>query len=282
MRATEFVQKAGVLLRDSKKLFHFSRYSTLRFITGYGIAKIPHGGRVLTSSFSEYLSVYGLMPNKGELAMIQKLVGSATEAFDVGANLGVWTVLMSKANPRARVHSFEPNPVTWSLLERNVRQNQCVNVSLNRAAVSDTTRQVAFQVPAKVSIFGRVAPSQKGVDEEGRFSNSSSFLVPAVRLCEYCAIQSIEEIDFLKVDVEGHELAALKGLNHLFTQRRVKAIYIETIKENHDRMGTRFSELLEFIYECGYDFYTLSNSGDPEVAVAIDQIEAGNYLCLPR
>jgi hypothetical protein len=137
-------------------------------------------------------------------------------------------------------------------------------------------------VPAKVSIFGRVAPAQKGIDEEGRFSKSNVFLVPAVRLCEYCADHSVEEIDFLKIDIEGHELAALKGLSHLLSQRRVKAIYIETIKENHDRMGTRFSELLEFIHDCGYDFYSLSTNGDPEAAVAIDQINAHNHLCLPR
>jgi FkbM family methyltransferase len=278
----EFVQKAGVLIRDPKKLFHFCRYSSLRLFRGHGIAKIPHGGRILTSSFSEYLSVYGLMPSRGELAMIQKLLAPAKEAFDLGANLGVWTVLMSKANRRARVHSFEPNPATWSLLEKNIRWNKCLNVALNRAAVSDTTRQLAFQVPAKVSIFGRVAPAQKGIDEEGRFSKSNVFLVPAIRLCEYCADHSVEEIDFLKIDIEGHELAALKGLSHLLSQRRVKAIYIETIKENHDRMGTRFSELLEFIHDCGYDFYSLSTNGDPEAAVAIDQINAHNHLCLPR
>jgi len=214
--------------------------------------------------------------------MIQKLLAPAKEAFDVGANLGVWTVLMSKANPRARVHSFEPNPTTWSFLEKNISRNKCLNVSLNRAAVSDSTRQLDFQVPGKASIFGRVAPAQKGVDKEGRFSNSNVFPVPAVRLCDYCTAHLVEQIDFLKLDVEGHELAALKGLDHLFRQRRVKAMYIETIKENHDRMGTRFSELLEFIDDCGYDFYTLANGGDPAAAVAIDQIKEGNYLCLPR
>jgi FkbM family methyltransferase len=278
----EFVQKAGVLIRDPKKLIRFCRYSSLRFVHGYGVAKIPDGGRILTSSFSEYLSIYGLMPSRGEFAMIQKFLAPAKEAFDLGANLGVWTVLMSKANPRARVHSFEPNPATWSLLEKNINWNKCLNVSLNRAAVSDTARQLAFQVPARASIFGRVVPAEKGVDEEGRFSNSNMFLVPAVRLSEYCATHLIEEIDFLKIDVEGHELAALKGLSHLFSQRRVKAIYIETIKENHDRMGTRLSELLEFIHDCGYDFYSLSKSGDPAAAVAIDQISAHNHLCLPR
>jgi FkbM family methyltransferase len=222
------------------------------------------------------------MPSTGELAMIQKLLAPAKEVFDLGANLGVWTVLMSKANPHARVHSFEPNPATWFWLQKNISRNKCLNVSLNRAAVSDSTRQLAFQVPARASIFGRVAPAEEGIDDEGRFSNPNVFLVPAVRLSEYCATHLVEEIDLLKIDVEGHELAALKGLNHLFSQRRVKAVYIETIKENHDRMGRRFSELLEFIHDCGYRFYTLSESGDPATSVPIDQIEAHNHLCLPR
>ena len=214
--------------------------------------------------------------------MVQKLLASAKQAFDVGANLGVWTVLMSKANPQARVHAFEPNPATWPLLEKNISWNRCLNVSLNRAAVSDTTRQVAFQVPTKASIFGRIVPAQGGVDEEGRFSNSDMFLVPAVRLSEYCATHLIEEIDFLKIDIEGHELAALKGLGDLFSQRRVKSIYIETIRENHDRMGTQFFELLKFIHDCGYKFYRLSTSGDPAAAVAIDEMNSHNHLCLPR
>ena len=84
----EFFQKEGVLLRDPKKLFHFCQYSSLRFISGYGIARIPHGGRILTSSFSEYLSVYGLMPSKQELAIDSKPPRSSKEAFDLGANLG--------------------------------------------------------------------------------------------------------------------------------------------------------------------------------------------------
>jgi FkbM family methyltransferase len=276
-----FIEKVGVLLRDPKKLLHFCQYSSARFIFGNGIAKIPQGGRIRTSSFSEYLSVYGLMPNEGELVMIRKFLAQATEVFDLGANVGVWTVLMNKANPQARVHSFEPNPNTYALLERNIKQNNCSNVLLNLAAVSNTAGQLNFQVPKNASIFGRVAPMVEGSDKEGRFSNADSFMVPSVRLNEYCNAHLINEIDFLKIDVEGHELAALSGMEPLLSQHRVKAIYIETIKENHDRMGTRFSELLGFINDCGYQFYTLSKDGDPESPVGIDQIKAHNHLCLP-
>ena len=221
------------------------------------------------------------MPNEGELAMIRKFMANAKEVFDLGANVGVWTVLMNRANPQARVHSFEPNPATHALLERNIKQNDCSNVRLNLAAVSDTAGQLNFQVPPNASIFGRVAPVAKGTDVEGRFSNANSFVVPSVRLNEYCKAQSITKIDFLKIDIEGHELAALRGIESFLSQQRIKAIYIETIKANHDRMGTRFSDLLGFISDCGYRFYTLSKAGEPGTPVAIDQIKAHNHLCLP-
>ena len=144
------------------------------------------------------------------------------------------------------------------------------------AAVSDTVGQLSFKYPENASIFGHVAPKAEGYDDGGRYSNANSFLVRSVRISEYCKGNSIKEIDFLKI-----ELAALRGMEPLLSERRVKAIYIETIKEAHDRMGTRFSELLSFISDCGYQFYIPSKNGEPESPVAIDQIKAHNHFFLP-
>lgn len=271
-----FIQKVAVLLKDPHKLFHYCGYSVSR-----GVAKIPWGGQICTSSFSEYLSVYGLIPDHRELKMIQKYLPSAKGVFDVGSNVGVWTVLMNKANPGAKIHSFEPNPETYRLLEKNAQRNGCSHVVLNRSAVSDSAGEISFQVPENASIFGRVTPKTGGQDEEGRFSSARSFSVPTIRLAEYCRTNSINEIDFLKVDVEGYELAALMGLEPLLSQRKVKALYVETMKENHDRMGASFSGLLKFISDCGYRFYTLSEDGNPGSAVSLDQVKAHNHLCLP-
>lgn len=277
----KFQEKIGVLFRQPQKIIQYCQYTGSRLFHGDGIAKIPHGGQICTSSFSEYLSVYGLMPTVNEIAMIQKYLAHATEVFDLGANVGAWTVLMNTVNPQARVHSFEPNQNTYGLLEKNIKKNNCRNVLLNLAAVSDTEGQLTFQVPLNASIYGRVAPMVEGSDSEGRFANANSFQVPSIRLGKYCQEIGIDEIDFLKIDVEGHELAALKGLEPLVSQRKVKAIYMETIKENHDRMGTRFSELLDFISDCGYRFHTISENGSLESVVSIDQIKAHNHLCLP-
>ena len=172
--------------------------------------------------------------------MFEKYVTDAKEVFDLGANVGAWTVFMSKANPRARIHSFEPNPVTFALLEKNARQNNCTKAVLNRAAVSNAAGNLKFQIPKNASIFCRVEPEVAAHDEQNRYADVISVVVPAVKLSDYCKTYSIAEIDFMKVDVEGHELAALRGLEAFLSERRVKAMYIETSKLNHDAMGHRF------------------------------------------
>jgi hypothetical protein len=77
-----FTEKVGVLLRDPRKAIQFCQYSSTRLFYGHGIAKIPFGAKVRTSSFSEYLSVYGLMPDERELAMIRKFLTHAKEVHN--------------------------------------------------------------------------------------------------------------------------------------------------------------------------------------------------------
>jgi FkbM family methyltransferase len=276
-----FIEKALSVLRDPKRLLQYGRYCSSRLLLGNGAVKIPQNVRIYTSSFSEYLSVLGLMPGESELGMFQRFIPQAKVVFDLGANVGAWTVLMSKANPQARVHSFEPNPEAFAFLKKNVQKNDCANVVLNCAAVSDAAGHLRFQIPENASIFCRVEPEAGGRDDDGRYTTVHSVLVPSVRLGDYCEANSIHQIDFMKIDVEGYELAALRGLEPLLSEHRVKAIYIETCKANHDRMGTRFFELLEFIRDCGYNFHTLSRNGGPESLVPIAHLKAHNHLCLP-
>ena len=132
-----FFRKALVLLRFPSRWHHFVRYLATKLLVGNGVARIPQKGRIRTSSFSEYLAVYNLLPSRGEQNLMRKRLAYAHNVFDVGANVGVWTVLMSKFNPSARIHSFEPNSATFKLLEVNVRGNNCENVALINAAASD-------------------------------------------------------------------------------------------------------------------------------------------------
>jgi FkbM family methyltransferase len=276
-----FFRKALVLFRSPGKWHHYLRYLTTKLLVGNGVARIPQGGRIRTSSFSEYLAVYGLLPHRGEQNLIRKRLAYARNVFDVGANVGVWTVLMSKFNPSARIHSFEPNIAIFNLLEVNVKENSCGNVALINAAVSDQEGTVLFEVPMSASIFGRIVPTEQPIDDDGRFLNARASQILCLRLADYCRKAGVAEIDFMKIDVEGHELAALRGLQPFLSERRVRSLYVETIEANHTRAGSSFSAFVRFINECGYELWTINEQGDPDIPVQLNAIKDHNHLCLP-
>jgi FkbM family methyltransferase len=248
---------------------------------GNGVARIPERGRIHTSTFSEYLAVYGLLPGRGEQNLMRKRLKNAHNVFDVGANVGVWTVLMSKFNPSARIHSFEPNSATFNLLEVNVKENSCTNVRLINAAASDREGTSLFQVPPSASILGRILPTEQPIDDDGRFLNAKTSPVLCLCLADYCRQAGVSEIDFMKMDIEGHELAALRGLQPLLSEQRVRSLYIEAIEANHTRAGSSFSAFVRFVVDCGYEFWTINEHGEPNSPVQLNAIKDDNYLCLP-
>ena len=276
-----FFRKAFVLLRFPGKWHHFVRYVATKLLVGHGVARIPQRATIRTSRFSEYLAVYGLLPNRGEQNLMRKRLAYARNVFDVGANVGVWTVLMSKFNPSALIHSFEPNSAAFALLEVNVKENSCGNVTLINAAASDRGGTTLFQVPPSASIFGRILPTEQTIDDDARFLNAKASQVLRLRLADYCRQAGVPEIDFMKIDIEGHELAALRGLEPLLSERRVRSLYLETIEANHTRAGSSFSAFVKFVNGCGYELWTINEQGEPDSPVQLNGIKAHNHLCLP-
>jgi hypothetical protein len=85
----------------------------------------------------------------------------------------------------------------------------------------------------------------------------------------------------MKMDVEGHELAALRGLEPLLSERRVRSLYVEAIEANHTRAGSSFSAFVRFVSDCGYEFWVINEHGEPDSPVLLNAIKDDNYLCLP-
>ena len=116
---------------------------------------------------------------------------------------------------------------------------------------------------------------------DDRFLNAPVSQVLRLRLADYCREAGVAEIDFMKIDVEGHELAALRGLQPLLSERRVRSMYVETIEANHTRAGSSLSALVQFVNDCGYELWTINEQGEPNSLVHLNAIKAHNHLCLP-
>lgn len=133
---------------------------------------------------------------------LERIVASCPRygtAVDVGAWYGPWTYWLSQRVER--VVAFEPNPDVADVLERTVRSN----VRIVRAAASADAGTATLTLPAGgKGTEGRA--SLEGLDDSDR-----TVAVPTMRVDDL----DVENVVFLKVDVEGHEFAALSGAEKL-------------------------------------------------------------------
>ena len=120
--------------------------------------------------------------------------------IDGGAHIGVLTVLMAKLCPAGRVYAFEPSPDTRANLVANIAANGAGNVTVETTALYDRDGEVAFDPSLTQPGGAHLATASTG-----------TATVPATRLDTWAAAAGIERLDFVKLDVEGTELAVLAG-----------------------------------------------------------------------
>ena len=150
----------------------------------------------LTSYFEIYLQkVYEREP--GFLAQPGDIV------FDVGANIGVYSIRQAKQG--AIVYAFEPNPDAFSRLKQNIPLNSLENVTLTPKAVHCDSSKVTFFMNPRSTVAGKVA----GAEEQ--LNKLHCVDIEAVSLDEFAKTIKCPSISILKIDTEGHELEVLEG-----------------------------------------------------------------------
>jgi FkbM family methyltransferase len=189
-----------------------------------------------------------------ELDLVDSLVRPSESAVDVGANHGMWTLALSgRAGVGGRVFAFEPVPFTFGTLSAVVRRNRLGNVTLVNKGCSDQTGRVEFTVPMQRSgssddLQAHLATRQPvGSSENGNGTRIS---------CEMTtldtALDGVEDISLLKLDIEGAELLALRGAAKLLERER-PAIVCEVDAGFLEGFEQEPADLVEFLARWDYE-----------------------------
>ena len=164
--------------------------------------------------------------------------------FDLGANVGFCSFGMLPTNPECHYHLFEANPRMIELLKHSIMHHKDYIIKLNHACVTDKKGTTKFCITDRQSGQSHVATSEeKGIP------------ITNLKLDDYCHKNDIRQVDFAKIDLEGHEHKALLGWQNCLQQKTVKAIYIETIPENQNRYQLSTNETLIYLESFGYKMY---------------------------
>jgi FkbM family methyltransferase len=137
-------------------------------------------------------------------------------ALDIGANIGFMTAYFG--SKWKKVTSFEPTPSTFDCLKKNCSRS---NIVLKNLALSDLEGELLFAVGGKSEINQIIS------DKKYLKKHWSSIIVPAASLDSL----NLQEVDVIKIDVEGHELSVIKGAEKTIKQSR-PLIIIEISFEN--------------------------------------------------
>jgi len=182
---------------------------------------------------------------------IWRLLDAGERAIDVGANIGYMTSIMAaRVGVNGVVSAFEPYPVAFSRLERNVdrwnRSRQMGHTDALEAAVSCCEQIGALRLPdASINNDGHAALVRNRDDR--------TIAVKLLTLDGQVADQM--QVGLLKVDVEGHELEVLTGARSLLERRGIRDI----IFEEHRNYPTPVTDFLDqrgcSIYELGMTFW---------------------------
>jgi FkbM family methyltransferase len=157
--------------------------------------------------------------------------GGKNIMLDVGANIGLFSLDRCLRDIHLGVYCFEPHPETFSLLRINVELNKLSErIHVCHCAVSDHAGVAQI-------IAGRQSNMAKTIESPAQ-SAPGAVEVPCWTLDAFCAQNKIKPT-FLKVDVEGHEVAVLKGA------RQILKDIDEIILEYHsERLAAACKQLL--------------------------------------
>ncbi len=164
--------------------------------------------------------------------------------FDLGANVGFCSFGLASDKPGAQFHLFEASPQMINLLNKSIDLHQAYSFRLTQSCLSDREGHTRFHLTTEQSGQSHVATS----GEEG-------IKVVNLLLDNYCQDHAIVQIDFAKIDLEGHEVPALKGWRRSLGKHDAKALYIEIIPENQARYGYQTNAPLVFLESLGYRLF---------------------------
>jgi FkbM family methyltransferase len=212
--------------------------------------------------------LYNYIIDWEEFNLIAKLVEPHDVVFDVGANIGVYTVWMSQfINQSGRIHAFEPDAENFQKLENHI--------SLNQITDRTTTNRIALAEAAIDLFFTTMLDGENHISNR---QNNNNVKITAQSLDQYAKISPVDFIKYLKIDVEGFELSVLKGAANLLKNKKILVIQLE-INKTLINSNTTVEELLNYLLQYGYQLCGYRTKENRVYPITFSQ-ERENYFAI--
>lgn len=171
---------------------------------------------------------------------------------DCGANIGMATLYLKWRFPNATIHSFEPDPSAFGMLERNTKTNNLQNVFLYNNAAMAEEGELDFYTAAshKASLMMSTVASR--MDEQKI----------TVKGIDFADFLNKTRPTLLKIDIEGAEKKVFPKLKETGAFNHLQQIIME-YHHMIDRSGSDFSKMLQILEESGFEYNLITHFNEP-------------------
>ena len=192
-------------------------------------------------------------------AFLRERVAPGALCVDVGANVGVYVLQFARwSGPTGRVVAFEPNPGARVILHKHIQMNGLTKqVTVVPVAVGANAGEAVLFAAGAEGMSRLGAPNKEIADRVSPLS------VPVTTLDAYCQSKNLEP-DWLFIDLEGFEIAALRGAREMIKHRgRDLGIIVEMHPNVWDSADTTRAQTEELLAELKLRAVSLMGQSDP-------------------
>jgi FkbM family methyltransferase len=236
---------AGRLLFQTSPGAYYSLLKELRTIPKVDVCAVLEKGGISTSfdsvelnpqSVYEYSYLQNLLTKERDTSQWILGFGNQGTFFDVGANIGMYSVLCALANPSMKIFSFEPESSNYFRLVKNAAKFEG-RIGAACAALGSEVKFIGMESVGEHGDFGGLTQTTKA---------------PSALLAAQLDVDSVARMldripTHVKIDVDGYELEVLRGAEKTFANAEVRSVMIEISSDESeikDRMQRHGFEIL--------------------------------------
>lgn len=185
---------------------------------------------------------------RAEFDMWNRLIRRGATIADIGANIGWYCAHIAGNDSTAQIFAFEPVMTSFNWLRKTIERNGLINVVAERLAISDAPGTLEIFVDPTISGAASTHPTVY-------IDSSSAVNVEAITLDSYASAHGLR-FDAIKLDVEGGELAALRGASQVLTEQR-PLIFVEMLRRHARAFGYHPNDIIALMGSLNYGCFRI-------------------------
>lgn len=229
---------------------------------------IKLGDFLYKNAFPVYNLIYPFFKrrqDKQEIALMRQYIRKGDVVLDIGANIGFYTQILSElVGETGKVYAFEPDKTNYSYLIRNA--GHLKNVEFFNKAVSEKTGKITLYHSDLLNVDHKTYATE---------NYTSTTEIDCVAVDD---IIPEHKVDFIKIDIQGYEYFAFKGMREIFAQNKNLKIVTELYPYGLNNAGITVNTFVSYLLESNFYIYLMKFGVlHPMKDTDIDALNNENY-----